>query len=52
LAAFLALDLWLIVSVLFVASLTSLVVSLGYFIVDLFRSRSALDAEVASARKG
>jgi hypothetical protein len=52
LAAFLTLDLWLIVSVLFVASLTSLVVSLGYFIVDLFRSLSALDAEVASARKG
>jgi hypothetical protein len=52
LAAFLALDLWLIVSALFVASLTSLVVSLGYFIVDLFRSLSALDAEVASARKG
>lgn len=51
LAAFLSVDVHLIVSVLFVASLVSLVVSLGYFIVDLFRSLSALDAEVASARK-
>jgi hypothetical protein len=51
LAAFLALNLWVIVSILFVVSLASLVVSLGYFIIDLFRSLSALDAEVASARK-
>jgi len=51
LATFLSVDLRAVVSVLFVASLVSLVVSLGYFIVDLFRSLSALDAEVASARK-
>lgn len=51
LAAFLSVDVRLIVPVLFVASLVSLVISLGYFIVDLFRSLSALDAEVASARK-
>ncbi|HUG11438.1 MAG TPA: DUF2721 domain-containing protein [Opitutaceae bacterium] len=51
LAAFLSLNVWVIVPVLFVASLVSLVVSLCYFIVELFRSLSALDAEVDSARK-
>ena len=50
LAVFLNLDVHLAVSVLFVISLASLVVSLCYFIVDIFRSLRALEADVASAR--
>ena len=50
LAAFFNLEVHVAVSVLFVASLLSLVISLGYFIVDIFRSLRALEADVASTR--
>jgi len=50
-SVFLKTDVHALVSVLFVLSLVSLIVSLGYFIVDIFGSLRALEADVASARR-
>ena len=51
LSVFLDLDVHLAVSVLFVASIVSLVIALGYFIVDVFRSLRALETDVTAARE-
>lgn len=40
-----------IISALFVLSIVSLIVSIGYFIVDIFGSLRALEADVSAARK-
>jgi len=52
LSAFLPVDVRLAVSVLFLASLVSLVVSLVYFIVDIFGSLRAVEAEMESSTGG
>lgn len=50
LSAFLPVDGQIAVSVLFVASLGSLVASLVYFIIDIFGSLRAMDAELGASR--
>lgn len=50
-SVFLRTDLNGLVSGLFLLSLVSLIVSLAYFIVDIFTSLRALEADVAAARK-
>jgi hypothetical protein len=50
LSAFLPVDVQIVVSVLFVASLGSLIASLVYFIVDIFGSLRAMDAELGGSR--
>lgn len=50
LSAFLPVDVQIFVSVLFVASLGSLVASLVYFIIDIFGSLRAMDAELGASR--
>lgn len=52
LSAFLPVDVQIAVSVLFLASLGSLVASLVYFITDIFGSLRAMDAELEASRGG
>lgn len=51
LSVFLDIDVRLTVSALFVISIGSLLIALGFFIVDIFESLRALEADVAFARK-